>query len=129
MKGYELEQDAENGDLIIRETFINPIINTNFNIDEFEKSLMVTSTDSRKIFLNADVMLEDICRIPSSMIPEDLKSVGSLIYSAEISDVFEPDIYDAVSLKTCVEKRLTIGAPGPEAMQQVISLCEEYLAK
>ena len=45
----------------------------------------------------------------------------------EISEVFEPDIYDAVSLKTCVEKRLTIGAPGPEAMKKVIAICEDYL--
>ena len=45
----------------------------------------------------------------------------------EISDVFESDIYDAVSLKTCVEKRLTVGAPGPDAMKKVISLCEDYL--
>ena len=43
----------------------------------------------RKIFLNADVMLEDICRIPSSMIPEDLKLVENLIYSEEIGDVFK----------------------------------------
>ena len=86
-KGYELEQDMKG--LIIRETFINPIINTNFSIDEFEKSLMTTSIDSRKIFLNADVMLEDICRIPSSMIPEDLKLVENLIYSEEIGDVFK----------------------------------------
>ena len=86
-KGYELEQDMKG--LIIRESFINALIDTNFNIDEFEKSLMVTSTDSRKIFLNADVMLEDICRIPSSMIPEDLKLVGNLIYSEEIGDVFK----------------------------------------
>nr|MBQ8252964.1 argininosuccinate lyase [Lachnospiraceae bacterium] len=47
----------------------------------------------------------------------------------EISDVFEPDVFDAVSLKTCVEKRLTIGAPGPDAMNKVIALCEEYLAE
>ncbi len=37
-----------------------------------------------------------------------------------ISPVFEEDIYDAVSLKACVERRLTIGAPGPEAMNEVI---------
>lgn len=45
-----------------------------------------------------------------------------------ISDVFEPDVFDAISLKTCVEKRLTIGAPGPNAMKQVIDMNKEYLA-
>ncbi len=45
-----------------------------------------------------------------------------------ISPVFEEDIYDAISLKTCVEKRLTVGAPSPAAMQQVIELEKAYLA-
>ena len=45
-----------------------------------------------------------------------------------ISPVFEEDIYDAVSLKTCVEKRLTMGAPGPEMMKEVIRMEKEYLA-
>lgn len=44
-----------------------------------------------------------------------------------ISDRFEEDIYDAVSLKTCVEKRLTVGAPGPEAMRKVIEQHKIYL--
>lgn len=47
----------------------------------------------------------------------------------EISPVFEEDIYDAVSLQTCVEKRLTLGAPGPVVMQEVIGAHREYLSK
>lgn len=46
-----------------------------------------------------------------------------------ISPVFEEDIYDAISLKTCVDKRLTIGAPGKEAMDKVIVINKEYLSK
>ncbi len=45
-----------------------------------------------------------------------------------VSPVFEADIYDAVSMETCVNKRLTIGAPGKAAMEQVIQKEEEYLA-
>ncbi|MCI8668462.1 MAG: argininosuccinate lyase [Lachnospiraceae bacterium] len=44
-----------------------------------------------------------------------------------ISPVFEEDIYEAISLKTCVEKRTTIGAPGREAMSRVIENCKDYL--
>ncbi len=44
-----------------------------------------------------------------------------------ISPVFASDIYEAISLKTCVEKRNTIGGPGKEAMKQVIKRNEEYL--
>lgn len=47
----------------------------------------------------------------------------------EVSPVFEEDIYDAISLKTCVEKRNTVGAPGREAMQEVIAAYKEYLGK
>lgn len=47
----------------------------------------------------------------------------------EISPVFEEDVYDAISLKTCVEKRLTTGGPGPEAMRKVIALEKDYLQK
>ena len=44
-----------------------------------------------------------------------------------ISPVFEEDIYDAISMKTCVEKRMTIGAPSKEAMGKVIKIYEAYL--
>ncbi|MBO5279054.1 MAG: argininosuccinate lyase [Lachnospiraceae bacterium] len=44
-----------------------------------------------------------------------------------ISPVFEADIYEAISLKTCVEKRLTKGAPSPAAMKEAIRLEKEYL--
>lgn len=46
-----------------------------------------------------------------------------------VCDVFDDDIYDAISLKTCVEKRLTIGAPGKSAMNAVIAQYEQYLAE
>ena len=45
----------------------------------------------------------------------------------EISNKFEEDIFEAVSLKTCVEKRLTTGGPGPEAMKKTIERCKAYL--
>ena len=44
-----------------------------------------------------------------------------------ISPVFEADIYDAISMKTCVEKRVTIGAPGQEAMKKVIEIYRKRL--
>lgn len=45
----------------------------------------------------------------------------------EICPVFENDIYDAISMKTCVEKRNTIGAPGEIAMKQVLEINEKWL--
>ena len=46
-----------------------------------------------------------------------------------ISPVFEEDIYEAISMETCVNKRMTIGAPGKEAMEKVIAIYEKYLAE
>lgn len=51
----------------------------------------------------------------------------SLAEYKAINPVFEDDIYDAISLKTCVEKRLTLGAPGSDAMNKVIAACEDYM--
>lgn len=45
----------------------------------------------------------------------------------EFSPVIEEDIYEAISMKTCVEKRNTIGAPGIDAMKEVLSSYEAYL--
>ena len=44
-----------------------------------------------------------------------------------ISPVFEDDIYEAISMKTCVEMRNTIGAPGKSAMEAAIAQEEAYL--
>ena len=44
-----------------------------------------------------------------------------------ISPVFDEDIYESISMKTCVERRTTIGAPGQEAMKQVIETYKKQL--
>ena len=46
-----------------------------------------------------------------------------------ICPVFEEDIYDAISMETCVNKRLTLGGPGKDVMEQVIALEKSYLAE
>ncbi len=43
------------------------------------------------------------------------------------SETFEDDIFDAISLKTCVDKRLTIGAPSPDAMNKVIAVNDDFI--
>ncbi len=45
-----------------------------------------------------------------------------------ICPVFEEDIFEAISMKTCVERRNTIGAPGQEAMKKVLKMNEQYLS-
>ena len=45
----------------------------------------------------------------------------------KLSPAFDEDIYQAIKLDTCVNKRLTVGAPGREAMLKVINAESEYL--
>ncbi len=46
-----------------------------------------------------------------------------------ISPVFKEDIYDAISMETCVNKRVTTGAPGKTAMEAEIVACRKYLGE
>ena len=40
----------------------------------------------------------------------------------EFSKLFEDDLYDEISLKTCIEKRNVIGGPAPEAVKKEIDI-------
>ena len=46
-----------------------------------------------------------------------------------ICPVFEEDIYEEISMETCVNNRLAIGAPGKAAMEKVIKAEKAYLAE
>ena len=46
----------------------------------------------------------------------------------EFSPAFDEDLYEAISLKTCVEKRLTLGAPGSDMMKKVIAQEKQWLS-
>ena len=45
------------------------------------------------------------------------------------SPAFEEDVYEAISMKTCVERRNTTGAPGPDAMREELRRNQQYLAE
>ncbi len=52
----------------------------------------------------------------------------SLEQYREECGAFDEDIYDAISLRTCVEKRNTEGAPGPEQVRKMLRLQREEAA-
>jgi argininosuccinate lyase len=43
-------------------------------------------------------------------------------------DQIDEDFYEAVSLETCVQARLTAGGPGPEAIEAYLKECKAYLS-
>ena len=47
-------------------------------------------------------------------------------YRAE-SELFEADVYQEISLETCVGKRISAGSTGPESVAQQIKSVQEFL--
>lgn len=107
---------------------------------KFRKDVMETSakngftnaTDAADYLVNHGVPFRDAHGIVGQLVLFCIdKNIAlddmSLEEFQAISPVFQEDIYEAISMKTCVDKRMTIGAPGPEAMQKVIELNEKYL--
>ena len=56
----------------------------------------------------------------------DMDSLPIEVYRS-VCDKFDTDVYEAIALKTCVEKRLTLGGPGPLKMKEAIDECRDYL--
>ena len=108
-----------------------------FNKDRMRQSAnhgFTNATDAADYLVNHGVPFRDAHGIVGRIvlycldkkIPIDDMSLEEL---KAISPVFEEDIYDAISMETCVNKRLTVGAPGKEAMEKVIEKEREYLSK
>ncbi|XCP83563.1 argininosuccinate lyase [Roseburia hominis] len=109
---------------------------------KFKKSRMLASTrggfanatDVADYLVNHGVPFRDAHAIVGHLV---LTCIGKGISLDElplneyraVSPVFEGDIYEAIRMETCVNKRNTIGAPGPEAMKKVIDSYTAYLAE
>ncbi len=115
--------------------FTGMLAGITFNKERMQQSAMMgftNATDAADYLVKKGVPFRDahsiIGRLVLACIDEG-KAIDdmSLDQLKAISDVFEEDIYDAISLKTCVGKRLTKGAPGPKAMEEAITFYEAYL--
>lgn len=103
-------------------------------MEQSAKNGFTNATDAADYLVNHGVPFRDAHSIIGKLVLYCLeKNIAldelSLEEYKAISPVFESDIYDAISLKSCVEKRNTIGAPGMEAMKQVISEHQAFLNK
>lgn len=108
-----------------------------FNKDIMEKSAMngfTNATDAADYLVTKGVPFRDAHGIIGKLVLYCIEkniSLGDLSIEEykEASPVFEADIFEAVSLETCVQKRLTFGAPGRNAMKEVISINKAYLVE
>lgn len=101
-------------------------------MEESAKNGFTNATDAADYLVNHGVPFRDAHGIVGQLVLYCIdKNIAlddmSLEEYKAISPVFEEDIYEAISMKTCVEMRNTIGAPGKSAMEQAIALEEAYL--
>lgn len=115
--------------------FTGMVSTMQFNKNAMEKSAkngFTNATDAADYLVNHGVPFRDAHGIVGQLVLLCIEKGISLDELPlekykKISPVFEEDIYDAISMRTCVEKRMTYGAPGPEVMEQVIKAEKEYL--
>ena len=103
-------------------------------MEESAKKGYTNATDAADYLVNHGVAFRDAHGIIGQLVLMCIeKNISldelSLEDYKSVSPVFEEDIYEAISMKTCVEKRMTIGAPGAEAMKQVIEIYKKELAE
>ena len=116
--------------------FTGMIETMKFRKDKMAKSALggfTNATDAADYLVNKGVPFRDAHGIIGRLVLfciEKNCSIDDLTINElkSISEVFEEDVYEAISLETCVEKRLTIGAPGKEVMNKVLALHREYMA-
>ncbi|MGI5932613.1 MAG: argininosuccinate lyase [Eubacterium sp.] len=117
--------------------FTGMISTIKFNKERMKDSArhgFTNATDAADYLVNKGVPFRDAHGIIGRMVLYCIdahKAIDDLTLEEfrQFSDAFEEDIYDTVSIHTCVEKRLTIGAPSRSAMEQVIALNDQYLAE
>ena len=115
--------------------FTGMIKTMSFRKDVMEASArngFTNATDAADYLVNHGVPFRDAHGIVGQLVLYCLeKGIGlddlTLEEFCAVSPVFEEDIFQAVSMKTCVEKRRTLGAPGQEAMKKVIEIYTKQL--
>ena len=115
--------------------FTGMIKTMSFRKDVMEASArngFTNATDAADYLVNHGVPFRDAHGIVGQLVLYCLeKGIGlddlTLEKFCAVSPVFEEDIFQAVSMKTCVEKRRTLGAPGQEAMKKVIEIYKKQL--
>lgn len=102
------------------------------NMEASAKNGFTNATDAADYLVNHGVAFRDAHGIVGQLVLHCIEKGIALDdmtleeYQA-ISPVFREDIYTAISMETCVNKRVTIGAPGKKAMEEVIKIYKKYL--
>ena len=117
--------------------FTGMLATMKFNVKNMEASAKLgytNATDAADYLVNHGVAFRDAHGIVGQLVLygiEHGKALDDFTMDEfkAINPVFEEDIYEAISMETCVNKRLTKGAPGREMMLKTIINYKEYVSK
>lgn len=117
------------------ELFTGMLATTKFNAPVMAKSAMcgfTNATDAADYLVKKGMPFRDAHKVIGEVVLACIdknKSIDELTLSElkGFSELFDEDVYNEISLETCVGKRLTTGAPGPEAMKKIIEFNKKYL--
>ena len=119
------------------ELFTDMLDTASFRKDVMERSAkrgFTNATDAADYLVRKGVPFRDAHGIIGRMVVECIgRGIGLEEMTLEEMQAFSPDfdrdIYKALSMKVCVDRRATTGAPGKAAMEEEIKHAEEVLAE
>ena len=127
--------DALDNIKVCLQLFTPMLATMQFNKEIMEQSALKgfsNATDGADYLVNKGLAFRDAHKVIGNLVLfclEQDKSLDDLSLEElkSFSPLFEKDIYASLSLENCVNLRNTIGAPGKEAMSEVIQTYEDML--
>jgi argininosuccinate lyase len=115
--------------------FADMLSTMKFNRDIMEKSAMrgfTNATDAADYLVGKGVPFRDAHGIIGRLVLHCIdagKGIEELTLEElqKFSNQFEEDVFEAISLRACVNRRPTAGAPGEAAMAEEIAACRSWL--
>ena len=92
----------------------------------------INATDCADYLVKKGMPFRDAYKITGTLVAKCIEDGVTLEtlpiedYKA-MTDLFDKDVYDAISLETCVRERKSEGGPSPEAVREQIKLAEKAL--
>ena len=131
----ELSFDAMDTAANCLQLFTGMLETVTFKKDRMRESAMMgftNATDAADYLVKKGMPFRDAHSVIGQMVLyciDQGKAIDELSLEElkNLSPIFEEDVYEAVSLESCVERRITQGAPGPKEMERVIGYYEELL--
>ncbi len=129
--------DAMDTVLMSLKAFTGMLKTMRFRTDVMEESAkkgFTNATDAADYLVKKGMPFRDAHSVVGRLVLKGISENRSLneMTISELraeSELFEEDIYQAISLQECVEKRLTKGAPGKASMEETIRYYHSYLEK